>query len=186
MAILMYEIRWHGRAGQGIITVSRLLGQAAFQEGKHVQAFPQFGPERLGAPMMGFTRISDDPIEIHSAVYNPDAIIVLDDSVPKVVNVTEGLKSGGKLLINSKRPTSEFVKEHNLQDVRCFTVDASTISFEILGSGRAFNTAMLGAFLKVEPIVSLESMSEALRKRFRGDVAVRNIEVLKRAHKEVM
>jgi pyruvate ferredoxin oxidoreductase gamma subunit len=185
MAIQMYEIRWHGRAGQGIITVSRLLGQAAFQEGKHVQAFPQFGPERLGAPMMGFTRIAEDPIEIHSAVYNPDAIIVLDDSVLKVVNVTEGLKAGGKLLINSKRHASEFVKAYHLRDVKCHTVDASTISFEILGSGRAFNTAMLGAFLKVEPIVSMDSMNEALRKRFRGDVAVRNIEVLKRAYKEV-
>src|SRR5512136_2764014 len=93
----MYEIRWHGRAGQGIMTISRLLAYGALLEGKHVQAFPNFGPERLGAPMSGYTRISDTPIQVHDLIYEPDMVVVLDDTVPKIVNVTQGLKERGKL-----------------------------------------------------------------------------------------
>ena len=97
----MYEIRWHGRAGQGIITVSRLLAYAGLLEKKHVQAFPEFGPERIGAPMTGFTRISDVPIEVHSRIYEPNVVVVLDSTLLKIVKVTEGLRKGGALLINS-------------------------------------------------------------------------------------
>jgi len=182
----MYEIRWHGRAGQGIITVSRLLGYAALLEGKHAQAFPQFGPERIGAPMVGFTRISDEPIEIHSAIYSPDVVIVLDDTVPRIVNVTEGLKQCGKLLINSAKSPEDLKKGLGLKDVKCCSVDATRISLDILGSGRAFNTAMLGALIKTEPLVSMDTLSRALRERFRKDVAEKNIEVLLKAYKEVV
>ncbi len=180
----MLEIRWHGRAGQGIVTVSRLLAEAAFIEGKHVQAFPQFGPERLGAPITGFTRISDEPIEVHNLIYNPDVIIVLDDTVPKVVNVTEGLKKDGELLINSKKSPEETKKELNITS-KCYTVDATKISFDIIGRGIAFNTAMLGALIKVRPIVSVESLSGSLLKTFGKDIGQRNVEVMLRANKEV-
>jgi len=179
----MFEIRWHGRAGQGVITVSRLLGYAALLEGKHVQAFPAFGPERIGAPMAGFTRISDEPIEVHSLIYDPDIVVVLDDTVPKVVNVAAGLKPSGKILINSKRDPADFKKEMNI-DNRVYTVDATKISFEILGNARAFNTAMLGGLLKAEPLVSMDSLGRAFRERFRKDIAEKNIEVLKQGNKE--
>lgn len=181
----MLEIRWHGRAGQGIITVSRLLAEAAFMEGKHVQAFPHFGPERLGAPMSGFTRISNEPIEIHSLIYNPDVVIVLDETVPKVVNVAEGLKKDGELLINSKKNPEEIKKELKMAN-RCYAVDATKISFDIIGSGIAFNTAMLGALIKTKPVVSIDSLSKAIMKRFGNKIAQKNIEVLLTAHKEVM
>lgn len=181
----MLEIRWHGRAGQGIVTVSRLLAETAFMEGKHVQAFPFFGPERLGAPISGFTRISDEPIEIHSLIYNPDVVIVLDDTVPRVVNVTEGLKEDGDLLINSTKNPDEIKKEFNILN-KCYTVDAAKISFEIIGSGIAFNTAMLGALVKARPVVSLDSLSNSLMKRFRVDIAKKNIEVVLRANREVV
>ncbi len=179
----MFEIRWHGRAGQGVITVSRLLGYSALLEGKHVQAFPAFGPERIGAPMAGFTRISDEPIEIHSLIYSPDIVVVLDDTVPKIVNVVAGLKPLGKILINSKNDPSSFKKEMNI-DNKVLTVDATSISFDILGNARAFNTAMLGGLLKAEPLVAMDSLEKALRERFRKDLAEKNIEVLKQGNKE--
>ncbi len=182
----MIEIRWHGRAGQGIITVSRLLGYAALLEGKYAQAFPQFGPERIGAPIVGFTRISDEPIEVHSAVYDPDIVIVLDDTVPRIVNVTDGLKRGGKMLINSAKKPEDLKEELNMKDVKCSSVDATRISLDILGSGRAFNTAMLGALIKTQPLVSTDTLCKALNERFRKDIAEKNIEVLLKAYKDVV
>ena len=181
----MYEVRWHGRAGQGIITVSRMLGYAAILEGKYAQAFPQFGPERIGAPMVGFTRISDEPIEIHSAIYNPDVVIVLDDTVPRIVNVTQGLKKNGKLFINFTQNPEE-LKSLGLNDVKCYFVNATRISLDILGSGRAFNTAMLGALIRAEPLVSMDTLTKVLRERFQKDVADKNIYVLQRAYQEVV
>jgi pyruvate ferredoxin oxidoreductase gamma subunit len=180
----MLEIRWHGRAGQGIITVSRLLAEAAFIEGKHVQAFPNFGPARLGAPMSGFTRISEEPIEIHTPIYDPDVVIVLDDTVPNVVNVTEGLKEDGILLINSKKSPEEIKRELNI-DNDCYTVDAVKISYDIIGSGIAFNTALLGALLKTNSIVSIDALSKNLVKTFGKDIGQKNVEVLLRGNKEV-
>ncbi|MFH0749032.1 MAG: 2-oxoacid:acceptor oxidoreductase family protein [Candidatus Bathyarchaeota archaeon] len=180
----MLEIRWHGRAGQGIVTVSRLLAEAAFMEGKHVQAFPFFGPERLGSPLSGFTRISDDPIEIHSLIYNPDIVIVLDESLPSIVNVTEGLKKEGALLINTKKSPEEIKKALQIAN-NCYTVDATKISFDIIGSGIAFNTAMLGALVKVKPIASVESLGKSLVKTFGKEIGQKNIEVVVRANKEV-
>lgn len=180
----MLEIRWHGRAGQGIVTVSRLLAEAAFSEGKHVQAFPYFGPERLGSPLSGFTRISDEPIEIHSLIYNPDIVIVLDDTVPSVVNVTEGLKSDGILLINTKKSPEDVKKELNIKNT-CYTIDAAKISFDIIGSGMAFNTAMLGALVGVKPLASIDSLSKSLVKTFGKDIGMKNVDVVVRANKEV-
>lgn len=181
----MLEIRWHGRAGQGIVTVSRLLAEAAFMEGKHVQAFPYFGPERLGSPLSGFTRISDEPIEIHSLIYNPDVVIVLDDTLLSVVNVTEGLKKDGVLLMNTKKSPEEVKKELNITN-RCYTVDATRISFDIIGSGMAFNTAMLGALIKVKPLASVESLSKSLVKTFGKEIGLKNVDVVVKANGEVI
>jgi pyruvate ferredoxin oxidoreductase gamma subunit len=173
----MYEIRWHGRAGQGIMTISRLLAYGALLEGKHVQAFPNFGPERLGAPMSGYTRISDTPIQVHDLIYEPDMVVVLDDTVPRIVNVTQGLKEHGKLLINSKEDPSVFRVQSNLA-VKYYTVDAEKISFDILGNARAFNTAMLGGLLCVQPLVNPDTMSKVLIQRFGKDMGEKNVQVL--------
>jgi len=181
----MLEIRWHGRAGQGIITVSRLLAEAAFMEGKHVQAFPHFGPERLGSPMSGFTRISDEPIDIHSLIYNPDVVIVLDDSLLSIVNVAEGLKSDGVFLLNTKKRPEEIKKELNIAN-QCYTVDATKISFDIIGSGIAFNTAMLGALINVKPIASIDALSQSLVNTFGKDIGLKNVDIIVRANKEVV
>jgi 2-oxoacid:acceptor oxidoreductase gamma subunit (pyruvate/2-ketoisovalerate family) len=181
----MYEIRWHGRAGQGIITVSRLLAYAGLLEKKHIQSFPEFGPERIGAPMTGFTRISDAPIEVHSRINNPNVVAVLDSSLLKIVNVTDGLKEGGTLLINSDRSGKELTKELGISNVHCYTVDATKISLDVFGSGKAFNTAMLGALLKAVPVVSTESLTNAMKERFSAELIDKNLQVLEKGMTEV-
>ncbi len=181
----MYEIRWHGRAGQGIITVSRLLAYAGLLEKKHVQAFPEFGPERIGAPMTGFTRISDTPIETHSRVYTPNVVVVLDSSLLAIVKVADGLRKDGALLINSSKPSKEVEHELGLSGVHCYTVDATKISLDTFGSGKAFNTAMLGAFLKAVPAVSTESLTKAMKERFSAELIDKNLKVLERGMTEV-
>jgi pyruvate ferredoxin oxidoreductase gamma subunit len=181
----MYEVRWHGRAGQGIITVIRLLAYAGLLEKKHVQAFPEFGPERIGAPMTGFTRISDTPIEIHSRIYDPNVVVVLDPTLLKIVNVTDGLKKDGTLLINSSKVSKELKKELGLSSVHCYTVDATKISLEVFGSGKAFNTAMLGAFVKAIPAVSIKSLTKAMKERFSSEFIDKNLEVVQRGMTEV-
>jgi len=182
----MYEVRWHGRAGQGVITISRLLGLAAMIEGKHIQAFPEFGPERIGAPMSGFTRISEKPIEIHSKIYHPNAVIVLDSTLLGFVNVSDGLKKQGCLLVNSTKSPQEITDELGLKGPSSFCVDATGISLRILKNTRGFNTVMLGAFTKATDAVSTDSVKEALRSRFTGDLLDRNLELLANGSQEVV
>jgi 2-oxoacid:acceptor oxidoreductase gamma subunit (pyruvate/2-ketoisovalerate family) len=134
--------------------------------------------------MSGFTRISEEPIEIHTPIYDPDVVIVLDDTVPKVVNVTEGLKEDGILLINSKKSPEEVKQELNIAN-DCYAVDAVKISYDIIGSGIAFNTALLGALLKTRPIVSIDALGKNLVKTFGKDIGQKNVEVLLRGNKEV-
>jgi len=182
----MYEVRWHGRAGQGVITVSRLLGLAGMMEGKHIQAFPEFGPERIGAPMTGFTRISEKPIEIHSKIYSPDLVMVLDQTLLPIQNVSEGLKSKGSLIVNSTKPPNEILSQLGLKGPSCLCVDATGISLNILKSSRGFNTVMLGALTKVTEVVSMKSLEEAVRSRFSGELLARNLELLAAGSKEVV
>jgi len=182
----MYEVRWHGRAGQGVITVSRLLGLAAMIEGKHIQAFPEFGPERIGAPMSGFTRISEEPIEIHSKIYSPDAVIILDPTLLGFVNVSDGLKSNGSLLINSTKTPKEILNDLKLKGPACFCVDATGISLKTLKSTRGFNTVMLGALSRATNAVSMNSIKEAVRSRFSGDLLEKNLELLDCGSKDVV
>jgi pyruvate ferredoxin oxidoreductase gamma subunit len=183
---LMYEVRWHGRAGQGVITISRLLGLAAMLEGKHIQAFPEFGPERIGAPMSGFTRMSDKPIEIHNKIYNPDAVIVLDPTLFAFVNVSDGLKSNGSLLVNITEAPKQVLTRLGLKGPSCFCVDATGISLKILKSTRGFNTVMLGAFAKATDVVSMDSIREAVRSRFSGELLEKNLELLTSGNQEVV
>jgi 2-oxoisovalerate ferredoxin oxidoreductase gamma subunit len=159
----MIEIRIHGRGGQGAVVASKVLAAAVFKEGKYVQSFPAFGVERRGAPVTAFTRIDDKPIRVRCQIYQPDHIVVLDPTLLEAVDVTDGLKEGGWILINSEQDPAAF----NLPTkYRVATVDANSIAIKYkLGpkSAPIVNTAILGAFAKVTGLVSLEALAEAVQ-----------------------
>ena len=167
-----------------MVTVSRLLAYAALMEGKHVQAFPEFGPERTGAPILGFTRISDEPIDIHSQVYTPSSVAVLDPTLLKNVDVTEGLVKEGKVVLNTQKKTAEIRGNLRRTDVICYAIDATRIALDVLGRP-IFNTAMLGALIKVEPLAKIDSVVKALKERFPGPLAEKNIETIRMAYDKV-
>lgn len=167
-----------------MVTVSRLLAYAALMEGKHVQAFPEFGPERTGAPILGFTRISDEPIDIHSQVYTPSSVVVLDPTLLKNVDVTEGLVKEGKVVLNTQKKAAEIRGSLRRTDVICYTIDATRIALDVLGRP-IFNTAMLGALIKVEPLAKVDSVVKALKERFPGPLAEKNIETIRMAYDKV-
>jgi 2-oxoisovalerate ferredoxin oxidoreductase gamma subunit len=181
---MLNEIRWHGRGGQGVVTASRMLAQAALLEGKFVQAFPEFGPERTGAPILGFTRISEERIRIHSHVYTPNLVVVLDPTLLESVDVTAGLVKSGQLIVNSGK-TPDQIKLELATTATASTVDATRISLEILGRAIT-NTAMLGAVIRAVPMANLESVRKAVRERFTGDLGDRNVKAIERAYNEVV
>jgi len=178
----MLEIRWHGRGGQGAVTSVEMLTLAAIGEGKYAQGFPSFGPERRGAPVAAFTRIDDKRIKVRSAIYNPDVVVVLDSSLVNLVNVTEGLKSDGMLVVNTTKSPEELKKELNFQG-KVATVDASRIAWEELGVPIT-NTTMLGALIKALKVVKLDSTKAPMEHRF-GRIAKKNLAALNRAYEEV-
>jgi len=177
------EIRWHGRGGQGAWTASELLARAAVYEGKYIQSFPEFGPERMGAPVTAFTRISTEPIKIHCAVYNPDVVIVLDPTLMKSVPVIEGLGENGKLVINMKDNPAEVKRALGNDKIEVWTVPATDIAIKVLGAPIT-STAMLGAAARATNIVSLESVKKVVRERFRADIAEKNVAVIEQAYQE--
>lgn len=180
------EVRWHGRGGQGAWTASELLARAAIAEGKYIQSFPEFGPERMGAPVTAFTRISTEPIEIHCAVYNPDVVAVLDPTLLKAVNVADGLdEQAGSIIVNTRESPKDVRKELKFQSGKVWTVDASEISLKILGMSIT-NTAMLGAVARVTEAVSLGTIEKMINQRFRADVAVKNFMVVREAYDGVI
>jgi len=183
----MTEIRWHARGGQGAKTAATLVAAVALEEGKYSQGFPDYGPEREGAPIRGYTRISDKPVRVHSAIYTPDIVVVLDESLIGSVDVAEGLKKGGILLINSAKDPAAVRKELNLKDVRVFTVDATQISIDEIGRPIP-NTPMMGALMKVVPILKLETILADVEKKFqsKGEQIVQgNFRAIRRAFEEV-
>ena len=170
---MIREIRIHGRGGQGGVTAAELIARAAYKEGKWVQAFPYFGAERRGAPVKAFARISDDPILIRSQIYNPDYVIVLDESLLDVANVTEGLKKDGIIIINTRKKPSEI----DLAGYRVATVDATGIALELglLVAGLpVVNTAMVGAFAKATGEIRIESVIESIKEEWRGAIGEKN------------
>ncbi len=178
----LVEIRWHGRGGQGAVTSAELVAQAAIAEGKYAQAFPSFGPERRGAPVMSFDRISSDgPIRVRAGIEKPDVVVVLDPSLLKIGNVTSGLKEGGTLVINSNRPMEELAAEFSGK-WKLASIDASEIAREILGVP-IVNTTMIGALLKATGLVDTESMVQPLNDRF-GRLAERNINAMEKAYED--
>ncbi|MDR2866224.1 MAG: 2-oxoacid:acceptor oxidoreductase family protein [Methanomassiliicoccaceae archaeon] len=181
------ELCWHGRGGQGVVTANEILAETAIREGKHVKAFPEFGPERMGAPIRAFTRISSDPIRVHSQVYAPDIVIVLDPTLVGKVKITAGLKKESVVLANYPGSAKE-LQDALDTDVRCYAVDATKISTEEIGRPMA-NTSMLGALVKISPIVSFNSLEDQMTSKFTGKlpdkIIVKNLSALKRAYKEV-
>ncbi|ADD09247.1 pyruvate ferredoxin oxidoreductase subunit gamma [Candidatus Aciduliprofundum boonei] len=158
----MYEVRFHGRGGQGAVTAANILAIAAVKQGFYAQSFPYFGVERRGAPVQAFTRIDDKKIDVRMNVYNPDAVVVLDPSLMDVIDVTEGLKEGGIIVINTAKKPEEF----NLGNYKIATVDATRVALEHkLGSMAApiVNTAILGAYAKAVGNVKIEYVLEAIR-----------------------
>lgn len=179
------EVRWHGRGGQGAWTASELLARAAISEGKFIQSFPEFGPERMGAPVTAFTRISDEPIRLHCAVYSPDVVAVLDPTLLKSVRVADGLsEEGGDIVVNTKDDPTEVRKQLSSGTGKLWIVPATEISIKILGMPIT-NTAMLGAVARVTGIVSMDSIERMVKGRFRPDVAEKNFAVVKEAYEEV-
>lgn len=180
----LIEVRWHGRGGQGVVTVNEMLARAALLEGKHVQAFPEFGPERMGAPIRAFTRISNRHIDTHSAVYTPNVVVVIDPTLLGQIDVVDGLIKGGALIVNSKTSASELKRELEVADARVYTVDATRIALDELGKG-FFNTPMLGTVIKVTDLVSMDSVVKVTKQRFSSPIAERNLKAIKRAYEEV-
>lgn len=187
----MIEIRWHGRGGQGAKTASLLLADAAFNTGKYIQGFPEYGPERMGAPMTAYNRISDTPIRIHSNIYEPDYVVVVDDTLLHGVDVTKGLKSDGAILINTQKSPDEIRKYLSDYKGHIYTIDATKISEDCLKANFP-NTAMLSAIVKITSIMTKEdlikNMEESFKHKFarKPEVIAPNIEVIKRAYDEII
>jgi len=180
----LIEIRWHGRGGQGAVTSAELVAQAAISEGKYAQAFPSFGPERRGAPVLAFVRISSqEPIRIRAEITQPDVVVVLDPGLLHIVNVASGLKTDGMVIVNTKKQAKQIRQEFGI-NWRLATIDATSIAREILGVPIT-NTTMVGALVRATGVVKLESLLEPLRHRF-GRIAERNIKAMQKAYEETL
>ena len=178
----MIEVRWHGRGGQGAVTSVELLALTAIGEGKYAQGFPSFGPERRGAPVAAFNRIDDHHIKIRSQIYNPDVVVVLDESLIGMVNVADGLKPEGVLIVNTAKTAKEIAEITKFKG-KIATVDGSSIAWKELGVPIT-NTTMLGALIKCTNAVKIESVKDPVDHRF-GRIANKNMAAMKRAYDEV-
>jgi len=182
----MIEVRWHGRGGQGVVTSSEILAKSALLEGKYVQHFPEFGPERRGAPVRAFTRISEEPIDLHYGIYNPDVVVVIDPTLLSDMEfITMGIKKNGYLIVNSQKVTDELAKFSKETLVKLYYVDAYTIALDTFGRP-FYNTPMLGAMVKATGIISLDSVISIVKQRFSGEIVDKNIQAIKRAYEEVV
>ncbi len=186
----LIEIRWHGRGGQGAKTASLLLADAAFNTGKYIQGFPEYGPERMGAPITAYNRISDEPITIHSNIYEPDYVVVVDDTLLTSVPVTDGLKKEGAIVINTTKTGEELKGLLKGYEGAVYTIDARKVSEEALGKYFP-NTPMLAAIVKVTGIMSDEELLADMQKSFKHKFAKKpevidgNMKALELALKEV-
>ncbi len=186
----LVEIRWHGRGGQGAKTASLLLAEAAFNTGMYIQGFPEYGPERMGAPITAYNRISTVPLCVHSNIYEPDYVVVVDESLLKTVDCTSGLKEEGAIVVNTKKTPDEVRSELKGYKGKVFTIDARTISEETLGAYFP-NTPMLAAIVKVSKVMGEEEFVKDMEGSFKHKFASKpqvidkNMEALKRSLQEV-
>lgn len=186
----MIEIRWHGRGGQGAKTASLLLADAAFNTGKYIQGFPEYGPERMGAPITAYNRISSSPIRLHSNIYEPDYVVIVDDTLLESVPVTDGLKETGAIIINTTKTADELKPLLNGYKGKVYTIDARKVSEEALGKYFP-NTPMLASIVKVSGIMTeqefLDDMKESFKHKFakKPEVIEGNMKALELALKEI-
>lgn len=177
----MIEIRIHGRGGQGAVTTGQLMAIAAHYDGKQSQSFPSFGVERAGAPVTAFARISDSAINMRSQIYEPDVVLVLDSSLVKAVNVTEGLKDNGKLIINTNLEAGSLGADGRFG---VHAIDATTIAMDVFGRP-IVNTPMLGAFAKATGLISLDSLKKAIDEKFANSKGQKLVDLNKDAIEKV-
>ncbi|MDD2524665.1 MAG: 2-oxoacid:acceptor oxidoreductase family protein [Endomicrobiia bacterium] len=190
MSAKMIEVRWHGRGGQGAKTAALLFAQALLTTGKYIQAFPEYGPERMGAPVQSFNRVSDTPITIHCGITEPQFVVILDPSLLDAVDVTEGVGTQGKVIVNTSFSAEEMAKKLGIAKEQVFVVNASKISTETIGKDIP-NTPMLGALVKVIGNLDingvLDDTKSKLEVKFRSkpEVIEGNLTSIKRAYDEV-
>jgi pyruvate ferredoxin oxidoreductase gamma subunit len=189
MASKMTEIRWHGRGGQGAKTAAQLVAQVALEEGKHSQGFPEYGPERMGAPIRGFTRVSDDPIRLHCAIERPDVVVVLDDTMISLPAITEGIDDDTVFVINTTLSPGAIREKLAAVAGTIYCVDATAISIDELGRPMP-NTPMVGALVRATGCISLDALKADIERRFIkkfGERVVQgNIRSIQRAYEEVV
>ncbi len=184
----LIEVRWHGRGGQGAVTAAEVLAESALAEGKHIQAFPEYGPERMGAPVRSFNRISGQPIYIHCQVTNPRVAIVLDPTLLGVVDVSEGVPEDGIIMINTAEAPAAIRKQLNLKGRKLYTVDATSISIAKLGRNIP-NTPMIGALVKVTGLITIDGLIKNFRQKyaskFKAEVIEGNVAAIQAAFEQV-
>jgi pyruvate ferredoxin oxidoreductase gamma subunit len=185
----LVEIRWHGRGGQGVVTAGKLLAETALGMGEYFQAFPDYGPERMGAPIKAYTRLSPEPIDLHCQIEEPNVVLVLDPTLLSTVPVTEGLDPGGILLVNTPHSPARIREMVGFETGKVFTVDASHIAIEEIGR-EITNTPMIGALARATGRFAIEDLVEQTRKRFtklmmKEAIIEANVRAMRRAAKEV-
>jgi len=182
------EIRWHGRGGQGAVTAAKMVAELALGEGKYFQAFPEYGPERSGAPIVAFTRVSDAPIQVYSGIEHPQIVVVLDSSLLKIVDVTNGAPDDAIVLVNSERSPAQLRKDSGLEGNRLFTIAATRIAVETIKRPIP-NTPMVGALTRITGLFDIEDVVTFLRedfgKKFPPKVVEGNIAAITRSYEEV-
>jgi len=183
------EIRWHGRGGQGAVTAAKFLAEVALASGKNIQAFPEYGPERMGAPIQAFTRIASSPITLYCSVENPNIVVVLDETLLDVVEVNKGLSKDGVILVNTAESPASVRRKLGMKSGKVYTVNATSIAIDTLGRPIP-NTPMIGALVKVTGLASLKDMTEhfakSFAKKFNQKILEGNIEAIKQAYERVV
>ncbi|HCG99846.1 MAG: pyruvate synthase [Candidatus Aquicultor primus] len=186
--VKLTEIRWHARGGQGAVTAAKLLAETALSQGRYFQAFPEYGPERMGAPIQAFTRISSEPIHIRSSIANPEIVVVLDPTLLKAVDVTSGMHEDGVLIVNTDDEPKAIRKAMGLKGRTIFTVNATRIAQETIGRPIP-NTPMMGALVKATDMMPIENLTDYVRKsfgkKFSEEIIEGNVRAVERAYAEV-
>ncbi|HBQ28996.1 pyruvate synthase [Peptococcaceae bacterium SCADC1_2_3] len=184
----LIEIRWHSRGGQGAMVAVRTLARAVIKDNKYAQGLPEFGPERMGAPIKAYNRFSTQPFSLYCRIVNPHVVVLLDPSVAKIVDVTEGIYDDSKLLVNVCLPPQEVRERLKLKNGKIYTVDATRIAQETLGRPMP-NTPMMGALIKLVPVISLEVLLNEVVGEFIGKcspgIVEANLAAIKRGFEEV-
>ena len=182
------EIRWHGRGGQGVVTAAKLLAESALEQDKYFQAMPEYGAERMGAPIQAFTRIGDQPIDLHCNITNPNIVVVLDQTLLGTISVAQGLTDDGVVLINSGRSPKEIRSDLGIAHGKVYSVDATQIALDTIGKPIP-NTPMLGALIKVTGMINLDTVLDHLKKsfgkKFAQELIDANVNAVRRAYEEV-